>query len=234
MPTRPRVLVVQHEDDCPVGMIEPWLHRAGIDCDVLQAHRGRALPASLGDHIALIVLGGSMGANDDAQHRWLVPTKALIAITVAGGWPFLGVCLGHQLAAVALGGQVERNSHGPFQALAPFGPDQAARSDTLLSALPRHATVLHWNNDVVTTLPPRAVRLAQSPDGTVQAARFGPRAWGVQFHPEVDADIVARWQPGPDPEHEAKVIAELEHRRHELHRSWESLIRRFARIARSD
>lgn len=231
MAPRSRVLVVQHEDDCPVGMIEPWLLRAGLDVDVLAAHEGRAVPASLGDHVGLVVLGGQMGAEDDAEHRWLLPTKALLAATVAAGLPFLGVCLGHQLAAVALGGQVRRNPLGPTHRLAPFRPTAAGRADQLTLALAPDMTVLHWNQDVVTELPTGAEALAVAPDGTVQAARFGRRAWGVQFHPEVDTTIVSRWGTGPDPEADRATLAELGRRTDEVHRAGEALVRRFARLA---
>ena len=230
MSPRPRLLVVQHEDDCPVGLIEPWLASAGLDCDVLQAHRGRAVPAELVDHAGLVVLGGQMGAGDDRDHRWLLPTRALVAATVASGRPFLGVCLGHQIATVALGGRVTPNPHGSTRALVPFGATDEGRRDALTSALPDRAPVLHWNNDVAVELPAGAVRLATAPDGTVQAARFGRSAWGVQFHPEVDAGVVARWALGDDPAAEQDTLAALRGRRQELHRAWELLIRRFGRI----
>ena len=231
MSRAPRVLVIQHEDDCPVGMIEPWLAAAGLDCDVLAAHEGRAVPAALGDHLGLVVLGGQMGADDDADHRWLTPTKALIASTAAGGLPFLGVCLGHQLAASALGGRVERNAQGPLHRIAPFIPTPDGVVDPLCSSLAPGAEVLHWNNDVVTALPPTATALATAPDGTLQAARYGARAWGVQFHPEVTPEVVTSWSPGPDPQAEAEQVAEMRQRLPELHRGWEALIRRWAVIA---
>jgi GMP synthase (glutamine-hydrolysing) len=231
MERRPPVLVVQHEDDCPVGLVEPWLARAGLRCDVLQAHQGRAVPVDLVDHSALVVLGGHMGANDDADHRWLLPTKALIATTVASGRPFLGVCLGHQLATVALGGRVTRNPHGPSRSLLPLGVTDEGELDALVSAVPPGAPVLHWNDDVAVELPATAVELATSPDGTVQAARFGPSGWGVQFHPEVDVDIVRRWSRGDLPEAEQAALRALENRREELHRGWEALVSRFGRIA---
>ncbi len=230
MERHPPVLVVQHEDECPVGLVGTWLARAGLSCDVLEAHRGRAVPAELVDHGALVVLGGHMGANDDADHRWLLPTKALIATTAASGRPFLGVCLGHQLAAVALGGRVTPNPHGRARALLPLGATDAGLHDPLLSALAPGSPVLHWNNDVAVDLPPTAVRLATAPDGTVQAARFGPSAWGVQFHPEVDVEIVRGWARGDDPAAEEVALTALVERREELHRSWEGLITRFARI----
>lgn len=230
MSPRRRVLVVQHEDDCPVGLIEPWLARHGLDCDLLEAHHGRTVPAGLVDHAGLVVLGGRMGANDDADHRWLRPTKALVASTAASGLPFLGVCLGHQLAAVALGGRVAPNPHGRARALVPFGPTAAGRDDQLTSALAPGAPVLHWNNDVVVELPGTAVPLATAPDGTVQAARFGPSAWGVQFHPEVDAAVVQRWADGDDPAAEQEALVALRTRRAELHRLWEGLVARFGAV----
>ena len=227
----PRVLVVQHEDTCPVGLIDPWLRRVGLDCDVLAAHQGRALPAALVDHVALVVLGGQMGADDEADQRWLLPTKALVAATVAAGLPFLGVCLGHQLATVALGGRVAPNPLGSTRALTPFTPTPAGLRDELTSHLPAGSPVLHWNDDVAVRLPRRAVVLATAPDGTPQAVRFGPRAWGVQFHPEVDAEIVTGWGGGRrSPSEESEVLA-LRRRQHELHRGWQVLVQRFGRIA---
>ncbi|MGO0576721.1 type 1 glutamine amidotransferase [Ornithinimicrobium panacihumi] len=225
-----RVLVIQHEDDCPVGMIEPWLAAEGLECDILPAHQGRAVPAALVEHVGLIVLGGQMGADDDREHRWLTPTKALIASTASAGLPFLGVCLGHQLAASALGGEVVRNPGGALHTLAPFAATDEGRVDALTSALPTGTPVLHWNNDIVTRLPRGSSLLATAPDGTPQAVRFGRRAWGVQFHPEVGADIVASWSPGPDPQAEAATIAQLRTRQAELHRPWEILLRRFAQL----
>lgn len=225
-----RVLVVQHEDDAPAAMVEPWLARAGLGCDVLRAHHGRALPVGLGDHAGLIVLGGRMGAYDDVEHRHLVPTKGLIAGTVAAGRPFLGICLGHQLATVALGGQVEPNPHGRTIGLQPWGPTRAGATDSLTSSLVRGTPVLHWNTDVVVRLPRTATQLATAPDGSTQAARSGPRAWGVQFHPEVTPEVVERWPEGSDQARESDTLAAVTARRGELHRAWERLLRRFARI----
>lgn len=234
MTPHPRVLVVQHEDDCPPGMVEPWLARAGLECDVLEAHEGRALPAALGDHVALVVMGGRMAATSDGEHRHLVPTKALIASTVSGGYPFLGICLGHQLAAQALGGEVTPNPNGQTIGLLSWRPTSAGAKDPLTEVLSPGIPVLHWNNDVAARLPEGATCLASAPDGSVQAARYGARAWGVQFHPEVTPLIVERWAEGNDPEREQHVLSILTARQGELHRAWEALLRRFARIALED
>lgn len=226
----PTVLVVQHEDLDPVGKVETWLAEVGVACRVVAAHRGEDLPEQLGEHAGLLVLGGEMGADDDQEHAWLTPTKGLVAATVAAGRPLLGICLGHQLISVALGGRVGRNPHGPTRALHPFAPTGAGRRDALTAGLAAGTDVLHWNDDVVLDLPAGAVVLSTSPDGTVQAARFGPRAWGVQFHPEVSASTVAGWGHGRACATERAVMAELDRREGELHAAWARLARRFGEL----
>ncbi|QDO87873.1 type 1 glutamine amidotransferase [Ornithinimicrobium ciconiae] len=237
---KPCVLVVQHEDLAPLGWFEDWLTAAGLELDVLAAHEGRAIPAALTEHTGLLVLGGDMGAYDDATTRWLAPTRALIATTAAGGAPFLGICLGHQLAAVALGGTVERNPHGHGTGVTPYSPTPEAATDPLFGALPAGQPGIQWNNDVVTDLPRGATRLASSPDGTIQAARFGPLAWGVQFHPEASPAIFRSWTTDKPSAHEARedgidVFAAadaVEARSGALRRAWEPLARRWARIVK--
>ncbi|WP_149814777.1 type 1 glutamine amidotransferase [Serinicoccus marinus] len=230
-PASARVLVVQHEDKAPPGLLLPWLERAGLTCEVLPAHEGYALPATLTEHVALVVLGGSMSATDDREHRWLLPTRALITSVVAGGMPFLGICLGHQLATVALGGEVAAHPQGRTRGLLPWSPTPAGRTDPLTHVLDERDELLHWNGDIATVLPRSAEVLARAPDGTVQAVRLGARAWGVQFHPEVDADIVLGWTEGQQPEAEVAALHELRSRQDELHPAWERLLRRFGELA---
>lgn len=230
MTQRPRVLVVQPEAVCAVGMFGVWLDRAGVDCDVLAVEDGRALPATVGDHAGLIVMGGRMGANDGADHRWMVPTKGLIVATVAAHIPFLGICLGHQLAAVALGGEVIVNPKGPTIGLRPWRPTSYGTSDLLTGVLAAGTPVLHHNNDIAARLPDGVTALGHAPDGSVQAARFGPRAWGVQFHPEVDASTVARWARDPDDATSHEATRAVQARQAELHRAWEPLATRFAAL----
>ena len=237
---KPSVLVVQHEDNCPPGWFGDWLHAAGLELDVLEAHRGCAIPSSLTDHSGLLVLGGEMGANDDAATRWLAPTRALIATVVAGGDPFLGICLGHQLATVALGGTVAPNPHGHGTGITRYGPVPEAADDPLLAGLASGLPTVQWNNDIVTRLPDRATALAHAPDGSVQAARFGPQAWGVQFHPEASPRIFRSWTTDKPSAREARadgidVFAAadaVEEAGPTLRRAWEPLARRWGRIVR--
>jgi GMP synthase (glutamine-hydrolysing) len=234
----PRLLVLQHQDTCPPGWFGEWLAAAGVELDLLPAHQGQAIPAALVDHAGLLVLGGRMGATDDADVRWLAPVRALIATVVAAGDPFLGICLGHQLTAAALGGTVSPNPHGHGRGLTPYAPTPAAAQDPLLSAVAPGALAVQWNNDVVVRLPRAAQPLATSPDGTVQAARFGPLAWGVQFHPEASPQIFRGWTvDDPALDHDQLSGIDLPHtveqvtgHESQLRRDWEPLARRFAEL----
>jgi len=224
-----------HEEDCPPGWFGSWLTEAGMTLDVCPAYR-RPLPPDLQTYDGLLVLGGDMGAYDDATHPWLTMTKALIRDAVAQRLPFLGICLGHQLAAVALGGSVEVNAHGHARGITPLGLTSAGIEDELFHVTIDEAPALQWNHDVVTTLPPGATLLATDPDLSVQAVNFAPRAWGVQFHPEAGSDIFARWvreRLGHAPPARVDVAAAYaEVRKHErdLERAWKPLAERFAAI----
>lgn len=104
------ILVVQHETDCPPGLVARPELRA--DMRIVHPYRGDAVPTSLKPGDALIVLGGEMGAMDDAQYPWLTQTKELIAEAVSAEIPTLLICLGHQLGAVALGGAIGQYEAG--------------------------------------------------------------------------------------------------------------------------
>jgi GMP synthase (glutamine-hydrolysing) len=235
--TAPRILVVQHEADGPPGHVGRWLLEAGCQLDVRRAYADELLPDDLDEHHGLLVLGGAMGADDDEQHPWLTPTKDLVRYAADAGVPTLGICLGHQLVATALGGRSVRNPRGQQIGLLDTGFSAAAADDPLLgavSARPRRG--VHWNDDVVDPLPPGATLLAETAEGEVQAARFGPAMWGVQLHPEVDEGIVGGWMTddertqlvdrGLDAD---RILSDIEAARLELDQAWQPLAEGFAR-----
>lgn len=193
-----RYLVIQHEPEAPAGWLAERWTQLGIAIDTVRPDLGEPVPEAL-HHDALVVLGGAMNATEDGRVPWLTPTKALIRRTVADGIPTLGVCLGHQLMAVALGGEVVRNPHGRTSGLIPLSLNAVGDVDPLLSGLSGR-DVVQYNGDVVSRLPEATRQLAVAPDGSVQAARFGPRAWGVQFHPETTPEIFKGWMTNFRPE----------------------------------
>jgi GMP synthase (glutamine-hydrolysing) len=229
----PRLLVVQHEDECPPDLFDGWLSECSIDLDVVQAHRGQPVPAKL-EADGLLVLGGHMGAGDDDIVPWLPATRELIRAVVEAGAPFLGICLGHQLATVAMGGTVERNRGGTTRGLVPVGLTDLGRGDPLLGPHEGDASI-HWNGDIATAVPPGASVLATAPDGSVQALRFGEQAWGVQFHPEASARVVEGWAAERSA-HQAVVdkiqvaLAEVVSAEPRLLATWQPLARRFAAL----
>lgn len=186
------LLVVQHQTTCPPGRVGTWLRDAGIDLDVRRPYAGEALPADLSGHDGLLVLGGQMGSRDDEVAPWLPAVRDLISTAAKGETPTLGICLGHQLAAVALGGEVGRNPGGrTIGVLTVDGTDRLADDPVLAAAA--GAPVPQWNDDIVTRLPEDAVALADNERGDLLVARLAPTVWGVQGHPEADRDIVTAW-----------------------------------------
>jgi len=217
------VAVVQHEDDCPLGWFDGWLRDAGATVRIHRPYVGEPLPTIAGAD-ALVVLGGSMSANDDDKVAWLGATRELLREAVAEGLPTLGICLGHQLLAVACGGRVGRNPAGKQMGLFPLGLTSLGRCERAFATVADRARCVQWNDDIVLEAPARAEVLAVA-DGIPQALRVGS-ALGVQFHPEAGADIVSAWAvsgprlPGAD-----EAIAAIRAAEPELRATWASFAR---------
>lgn len=152
----------------------------------------------------LIVTGSASSVTERAP--WMLRAEAYLARAVALEHPVLGICFGHQLLAQALGGLVERNPRGREMGTVELS---LVEEDPLLdtSVIPALAHATHV--DSVTVLPERARVLAESELEPHAALRFGPRAWGVQFHPEFDAQVMREYietrrevlsEEGRDPE----------------------------------
>ena len=187
------VLVIEHESACPPGMVATVLERSGLDMHLFQPHRGQQLPEDLAGYEGMVVLGGGMGALDDADHPWLGRVRRLLALAADRHLPTLGICLGAQLAALALEGRMGRREK-PSRGLQEITLTEAGRADPVLSALgSQPPIVFHWHQDRVAQLPPYSELLATGADEGVQAYRAGTALWAVQFHPELTAQIAEEW-----------------------------------------
>ncbi|MCW2791826.1 MAG: glutamine amidotransferase class-I [Nocardioides sp.] len=232
----PTVLVVEHERECPPALFGEWLVEAGCALDVRRPYAGDDVP-ELAAYDALLVLGGPMGAKDDDKHSWLGQVKERIRAALVDELPTLGICLGHQLIAVALGGDIDRNPRGQQVGLLGVGWTPEAATDGLLGSLATPRRGVQWNDDVVTRLPDAAVLLAATEHGEVQVARYAPAMWGVQLHPEVDADILRPWAASDRGSHEARgidqdaVLRDIEDARAELDDAWRPLAAGLAALA---
>jgi GMP synthase-like glutamine amidotransferase len=180
-----RLAVLRHEDSTGLGRLGDQFERHGVDHDVIWTTRGR-LPEPY-EFDGAVVLGGSISANDAA----LAPARAWVREAVLNGVPYLGVCLGGQLLASALGARV-RSGSAEVGIHDIFLTDAAGR-DPLFSGLPRRLEVFGFHGESF-ALPRGAVPLAGSLACTFQAFRYAGRAYGLQFHPEVRAADLTRWR----------------------------------------
>jgi GMP synthase (glutamine-hydrolysing) len=177
-----RALVLQHIACEPPGLYEDILTKRGITIERVELDEGGALPAWR-DFDQIIAMGGPMSVNDDATLPWLTAEKRLIADAVRNHMPFFGACLGAQLLAAALGARVYP------------GPTDAGRSDPVTRVLPPLFFTVQFHGETF-DIPEGGSRLAESDTHPNQAFRWD-QAYGVQFHLEVTASMVAAWLEVP-------------------------------------
>jgi GMP synthase-like glutamine amidotransferase len=191
---RPVITVLQHVDCEPPGIYEDVMRERGMTVRIIDPARD-SLPAP-DDIDALMVMGGPMGASDDARCAWLPDERRLIRATVTAGAPFFGVCLGAQLLAAAFG-QPVRPSPAPEVGVGTVRLTNDALRDPLFQSMPRDVTVFQWHSDTF-DLPRGAAHLAESSACRAQAFRLGDHAYGLQFHLEVDAGMARSWGAVPE------------------------------------
>jgi GMP synthase (glutamine-hydrolysing) len=187
---RPSFLIVQHVASEGPGLIATIARQRDLSVDVRQMDLGDPLP-DISSIAGLIVLGGPMGAYEAEEHPHLLAEQRLLEAATAQGLPVLGVCLGAQLLAAALGARVFK---GPTEEIG-FGEvklTDEGSDDPLLGPAGRSFPAFHWHGDTF-DLPEGATHLASTRAYRHQAFRAGARAWGLQFHIELDAALAREW-----------------------------------------
>jgi GMP synthase-like glutamine amidotransferase len=219
-------------------MFRQWLVAAGVEVDVRRPYAGEDLPERV-DHGGLVVLGGSISACDDLKAPWLPQVRTLLAETTAHDLPVLGICLGAQLLAAACGGRVEPSQTGGEVGLGTIDLTDESRRDLLFAGISPPVQAVQWHHDEITQVPDGAVVLGTSSRCPVQAYRIGDRAWGVQFHPEVDGATAQAWaadearlSPELLAEMEAIAVAVLAAETH-LFECWQGFAERFAGVVKA-
>lgn len=200
---RPKVLVFQHVPFEPLGTLDPLLKDAGFRIRYVNFGREPDSRPDLGGYEALIVLGGPMNSDQIDTYPNLITEVSIIRDAVDRGMSVLGICLGAQLLAKALGGSVARNK---TREIGWYDVEltEAGRKDPVLSSFAQRQEVFQWHEDGI-SLPSGAELLAGSAASPVQAFRYGEHAYGFQFHLEANQPLIERWLDVPA---HADVLAE--------------------------
>jgi GMP synthase-like glutamine amidotransferase len=221
-------LVIENDPTDDIRRLGDWLTAAGLELSVLRPHAGEPLPQSLDGFAALIVMGGEQSAYDTGV-QWFPRVESLLRKAVRYRVPTLGVCLGGQLLAQALGGRVEESEQGLEIGAKLVAKRDIAAEDPLFGPIPFAPDVIQYHSDEITALPAAAVLLAASTHYPHQAFRAGDRAWGLQFHIETDTSMFASWAEGLDGAEE--LVAAVDERQEDVREVWQPFAARFADLA---
>ncbi len=183
------VAILQHVTGETPGLIGSVLHEEDITSHIIHTYEGEPVPQTLAGLDGLIVLGGPMGVYEQQKYLFLKEELRLIELALKAQLPILGICLGSELLATALGAQITQNSRKEI-GWYPVTLSENTQSDPIWRELPASFTAYHWHGDVF-TLPRDAVSLAYSEITTHQAFRYQDNAYGLLFHPEVTPEIIS-------------------------------------------
>lgn len=192
------IVVFEHSTTAGAERLGSTLRDYGHRLRVIGVDRGGAIPVDLDDVDGVITCGGSQSANDESL-PWLEAELDYLRRAHALALPVVGICLGCQLLAKALGGTV-----GTLEGSAEAGWHEVAltdagREDPLHTGLPWKSMLVHWHREAVTKPPPGARVLAKSARTPLQAWAAGLRTYGLQYHPEVTPASIERFAD-EDPE----------------------------------
>jgi GMP synthase-like glutamine amidotransferase len=203
-----RILVFQHLAVEHPGVFREFWDEKGHEWVPVELDAGEAIPDMEGFDL-LAVMGGPMDVWQEDLHPWLVTEKAAIQHWVRDlGRPYLGLCLGHQLLADALGGRVSLMAR-PEVGLCNVQLTEAGRKDAVLAGVPDVIETLQWHGAEIASLPVGGVVLAANEACPIQAFRWGDKAYGFQFHTEITSSTVADWKRVP--EYEASLERAIGH-----------------------
>ena len=184
----PRVYALQHLAAEPLGVIGEALEAGGIEAEYVRLFAGEPVPDDMRDAAGLVVMGGSMSVYERNQYPFLSQEIRLIEAALKVEKPVLGICLGSQLLATALGAEVKRGDRKEIGWF-PVTLTEAAAVDAVFRGVERSFTAYHWHGDVF-DLPGEASALASSAQTQCQAFAYEERAYGLLFHLEATRKIV--------------------------------------------
>ncbi len=227
-----KILVIQHSAADPPAEAAVVLDRLGCDVRIVRIDRGEAIPETV-DADMLMMFGGAMSLTSPDPPPWLAQEKALIRRYVDEGQRVLGICLGAQILASALGANVRRNAQ-PEVGWHKIEVVDAPKRSKLADLFPRELTVFQWHQDTF-EIPPGGVRLMRSTACRNQAFIVDDRILGCQFHMEANAKTVrtflavsSLWkQSGTFVQSESEITAGIERYLSEQNLALQNVLARF-------
>jgi GMP synthase-like glutamine amidotransferase len=191
-----RVLVFQHMDHDTIGRFADFFAEDGYAPHAVRLWEGQKIP-ELADFDFLFVLGGAQDVWETDKYPWLVAEKEAIREWVIDrAKPYMGICLGHQLLADALGGRVGK-ARASEVGVHTIAVSQSSAQDHLFEGLAGTHRVIQWHHAEVQIAPAGARILASSQTTDIQALAIDGHAIGLQFHAEFTPQTVASWQSMP-------------------------------------
>jgi GMP synthase (glutamine-hydrolysing) len=183
---QPRALLVVHHDARDAGRAPGVLERAGLDVRIWNIAKERRMPA-ISNYEGMVVFGGGMTPYQEKEFPWIGRELAAIEKAFAREKPLLGICLGAQMMCVVRGGRVRpaRRAEREFSYL------RVASGDMLVNGLPDIFPMYGFHSHEM--ILPKGVREFLTGNLCPQGVRFGPEAWGLQFHPEANWPLVSFW-----------------------------------------
>ncbi|HSG65234.1 MAG TPA: gamma-glutamyl-gamma-aminobutyrate hydrolase family protein [Gammaproteobacteria bacterium] len=190
-----KLLVFQHVPHEPLGTLDAQFKEAGFRIRYVNFARYGRVKLDVGRYDGLVVLGGPMGVNDTEPYPHLLDEVEAIRVAIDSDIPILGICLGAQLIAAALGARIARN---PVKEIgwSDVKRTRAAMSDPLFKHFHAQEKIFQWHGDTF-EIPSGAKHLAMTDHCRNQAFCYGRAVYALQFHLEVDEALVRRWLATP-------------------------------------
>lgn len=210
-----RIRIFRHIECEGPAYLETLLQQQDLPYEIICIDQQQPVPQDLAGTAGLIFMGGSMSVND--EHDWLQQEDRLIKMAIQQGVPVLGICLGSQLIAKALGARVYPGEHGCMEI--GWAPVNVVTNNEWTRELPDAFDVFHWHGETF-ELPDNALRLFSNTLYANQAFAYGPHL-ALQFHVEMTSDAIREWlnlytedlQKRCDQQQDSKMMLEnLDHR----------------------